>query len=63
MLKREEVSLNQSDSFSDAESQLGRFIDDVDHLKRLHSSLGYLPPVEYESRDNAAEAHPSSVVR
>ncbi len=62
-LKREEVSLNQYDSFSDAEAQLGRFIDDVYNLKRLHSSLGYLPPVEYESLYNAAEEHPSSVVR
>jgi transposase InsO family protein len=35
----------------------------VYNLKRLHSSLGYLPPVEYESLYNAAEEHPSSVVR
>ncbi len=62
-LKREEVYLNQYESFTDAESQLGRFIDDVYNQKRLHSSLGYLPPVEYESLYNAAEGHPSSVVR
>jgi transposase InsO family protein len=57
-LKREEVYLNQYESFSDAEAQLGRFIDDVYNQKRLHSSLGYLPPVEYESLYNATEKHP-----
>lgn len=62
-LKREEVYLNQYETYADAEGQLGRFIDDVYNQKRLHSSLGYLPPVEYESLYNANEEHPSSVVR
>jgi len=57
-LKREEVYLNQYETFTDAEAQLGRFIDDVYNQKRLHSSLGYLPPVEYESLYNATEKHP-----
>jgi putative transposase len=57
-LKREEVYLNQYESFTDAEAQLGRFIDDVYNQKRLHSSLGYLPPVEYESLYNPTEKHP-----
>lgn len=48
-LKREEVSLNQYETFTDAENQIGRFIDDVYNQKRLHSSLGYVPPSEYES--------------
>ena len=49
--------LNQYESFTDAEEQLGRFIDDVYNQKRLHSSLNYLPPVEYESLYNATEKH------
>lgn len=57
-LKREEVYLKEYASFAEAEAQLGRFIDAVYNQKRLHSSLGYLPLIEYESLYNANEEHP-----
>ena len=53
-LKHEEVYLNQYDSFADAEANIGHFIDDVYTAKRLHSSLGYLPPAEFEAVDAAS---------
>src|SRR6266702_8036804 len=47
-LKQEEVYLKEYDSFADAEQNLTVFIEQVYNIKRLHSSLGYLPPIEFE---------------
>jgi putative transposase len=48
-LKTEEVYLNQYQTFQDAEANIGIFIEDVYNAKRLHSSLGYLSPLEFEA--------------
>lgn len=47
-LKVEEVYLNDYRSLHEAEANIGPFIEDVYNTKRLHSSLGYLPPAEFE---------------
>jgi len=33
----------------DARASLGQFLEKVYNQKRLHSALGYLPPVEFEA--------------
>lgn len=48
-LKQEEVYLKEYESFADAEANLEEFIERVYNTKRLHSSLGYLPPAEFEA--------------
>lgn len=48
-LKREEVQLTSYRTFTEAEQHIGRFIEDVYNWKRLHSSLGYVPPAEFEA--------------
>jgi putative transposase len=48
-LKKEEVNLTHYANFAEAHSNIGHFIDDVYNVKRLHSSLGYRPPTEFET--------------
>jgi len=48
-IKEEEVDLSDYRDFADAQSQIGRFIEDVYMTKRIHSSLGYLTPAEFET--------------
>jgi transposase InsO family protein len=49
-LKMEEVYLKDYRDFEEAEENIGEFIEEVYNKKRLHSSLGYLPPVEFEAK-------------
>jgi putative transposase len=48
-LKLEEVYLKDYRDFEEAHENIGGFIEEVYNEKRLHSSLGYLPPVEFEA--------------
>ena len=47
-LKYEYVYLNEYETFFDALGNIGKFIDDVYNKIRLHSSLGYKSPDDFE---------------
>ena len=47
-LKVEEVYMFEYDSFEEAVQGITHFIEEVYNSKRLHSSLGYMSPEEFE---------------
>ena len=49
-IKEEEVYLSEYEDYETALSQIGQFIDEVYRKKRIHSSLGYLTPAEFEAQ-------------
>jgi putative transposase len=61
-IKEEEVDLSEYYDFYDAHQQIGNFIQDVYMTKRIHSSLGYLTPAEFESAWWRSQTQPIEVV-
>ncbi len=49
-IKEEAVELSDYRDYHDAYHQIGRFLDEVYMRKRIHSSLGYLTPIEFETQ-------------
>jgi len=49
-LKYEEVYRQEYRDLAEARASIERFIEKVYNQRRLHSALGYLPPVEFEAR-------------
>lgn len=47
-LKHEEVLLYEYSTIEDVVRRLPRFLEEVYKRRRLHSSLGYRPPDEFE---------------
>ena len=47
-LKSEEVYRQEYRDLAEARASIAQFIDEVYNQKRLHSALGYRPPVEFE---------------
>jgi putative transposase len=62
-LKYNEVYLNEYEDFKEAFANIENFIDLVYNQKRLHSSLGYLPPEEFEqNQQNAKNLKPLKIL-
>jgi putative transposase len=55
-LKYEEVYLSEYESLEDALESIEHFLLEVYNRKRLHSALGYRPPVEFEAQTKLALA-------
>jgi transposase InsO family protein len=49
-IKEEEVDLSDYEDYHHAYLQIGQFLEDVYMRKRVHSSLNYLTPAEFESQ-------------
>lgn len=56
-LKCEEVYLNDYETLAEARASIDHFLREVYNKKRLHSALGYLPPVEFEQM-RSPRGHP-----
>lgn len=56
-IREEEIDLSEYADYHDAYQQIGRFLEDVYMHKRVHQSLRYLTPAEFER-----QWHPETVV-
>lgn len=49
-VKYEEVYINEYETLEQARTEIKHFIEVIYNKKRLHSSIGYVPPDEYEDK-------------
>ena len=61
-LKYEEVHLQNYETYDDVLKRVPFFIEEVYNKKRLHSSLGYLTPEEFESKKPSQETKTEPVI-
>jgi len=56
-LKVEEVYMSDYETYEDVLDSIPYFIEEMYNRKRLHSSLGYMPPEEFEDKFNKNKSH------
>jgi len=61
-LKVEEVYMGEYNTYEDVLFSIPYFISQVYNKKRLHSSLGYLPPEEFEDKFNKNKSHQLALI-
>ena len=49
-LKYEEVYRSEYRDLEEARASIGEFLENIYNRERLHSALGYRPPLEFERR-------------
>jgi transposase InsO family protein len=57
--KEDEVYIRDYATFDDAHRSIARFLDVTYNERRLHSSIGYLPPAEFEAAQIEPTFHPT----
>jgi len=60
-LKYEEVLRNEYRDLAEARASIREFLEKIYNQKRLHSALGYVPPVEFERHQKDAAARQLSL--
>lgn len=62
ILKYEEIYLSEYETYEDVVNRLPRFIEDIYNRKRIHSSIGYLTPEEFEEKTVKQKQEPKETL-